>query len=70
MSYRTDKKKFVTFGNHGQKAFLHRYVQSLAKKIAFKTGGSQFDHKKLLIKYYNIDGMEGLNRVMKIKLDK
>ena len=68
MSYKTDKKGIVRFGNGRKKTQLHNYISGLARKLAFKIGGSQFDHKRFLIKYYDKDGLIGVNRVMKIKL--
>lgn len=63
--YAIDKKGWVTYKT-GKKKKLRLYVADLARMLGRLNKKSFYINRKLLIQYYNKDGVKGINRAAQI----
>ena len=63
--YAIDKKGWVTYKT-GRKKKLRAYVVDLARMLSKLNDDSFYINRKLLIQYYNKDGIAGINRAAQI----
>lgn len=68
-SYSRDKRGWVTFPNGRKRMKLRAYVLMLAEKLTHYGESRLMDNRELLIKFYNKDGLDGVRRTFKIKLN-
>lgn len=67
--YAIDKRGWVTYKNGRKKKKLRAYVADLAKMLSGLNKNPYSENRNLLIKYYNKDGVKGINRAAKISLE-
>ena len=68
-NYRRDKSGWVTFLNGKKKKKLRTHITFLAQLLTKNGKVTVRENRELLIEYYNKDGMKGISRVFKVKIN-
>ena len=60
--YNKQKNGWVTFSDKRPKIKLRAYIGNLAKKLTMINKKPHTENRDTLIKYYNVDGLDGIRR--------